>query len=184
MPKLLKPLLGAAAGVLLCASIASADMSAFSAGPIFKNYGKTAPVTTDFIIPERAQFKVSFDTAKAADAGEINRTLDSAARFINMHASAGVKPKRMKLAIIVHGKAVHDVSRSNAYQQLHAGAENPNAELIKKLLENNVRIIVCGQSAAYYEIDNADLLPGVEMALSAMTAHAILQQNGYTLNPF
>jgi len=28
------------------------------------------------------------------------------------------------------------------------------------------------------------LLPGVEMALSAMTAHAILQQEGYTLNPF
>jgi len=27
-------------------------------------------------------------------------------------------------------------------------------------------------------------LPGVTMALSAMTAHALLQQDGYTLNPF
>jgi hypothetical protein len=28
------------------------------------------------------------------------------------------------------------------------------------------------------------ILPGVEMALSAMTAHALLLQQGYTLNPF
>jgi hypothetical protein len=28
------------------------------------------------------------------------------------------------------------------------------------------------------------LIPGVKMALSAMTAHAQLQQQGYTLNPF
>lgn len=47
-----------------------------------------------------------------------------------------------------------------------------------------VRIIVCGQSAAHYEVATGELLPGVEMALSAMTAHALLQQEGYTLNPF
>ena len=29
-----------------------------------------------------------------------------------------------------------------------------------------------------------DLIPGVEMSLSAMTAHALLQQNGFTVNPF
>jgi len=63
-------------------------------------------------------------------------------------------------------------------------AENANAGIIKALLDKNTRIIVCGQSAAFYEIKNEDLLPGVEMALSAMTAHAVLQQEGYTLNPF
>jgi len=64
------------------------------------------------------------------------------------------------------------------------GAENANATIIKALLKKNVRIILCGQTASYYEIDNEDLLPGVEMALSAMTAHALLQQEGYTLNGF
>ena len=184
MPQFIKSMIGISAGVCFCAAAALADMSAFSAGPIFEDYGKTAPVTTDFNIPDRARFKISFDTAKPADAGQINRTLDSAARFINMHAGAGVKPNRMKLAVIIHGKAVHDVSKGDAYQKLHEGAENANAALIEQLLENNVRIIVCGQSAAYYDIDNQDLLPGVEMALSAMTAHALLQQDGYTLNPF
>ena len=33
-------------------------------------------------------------------------------------------------------------------------------------------------------VTNDDLLPGVELALSAMTMHALLQQKGYTLNPF
>jgi intracellular sulfur oxidation DsrE/DsrF family protein len=47
-----------------------------------------------------------------------------------------------------------------------------------------VRIIVCGQKAAYYNVTSDDLLPGVKMALPAMTAHALLQQQGYTLNPF
>lgn len=47
-----------------------------------------------------------------------------------------------------------------------------------------MRVILCGQSAAASGIERVDLLPGVEMALSAMTAHALLQQDGYTLNPF
>ena len=47
-----------------------------------------------------------------------------------------------------------------------------------------VSTIVCGQSAACYGVKTDDLLPGVEMAVSAMTAHALLQQQGYTLNPF
>jgi hypothetical protein len=33
------------------------------------------------------------------------------------------------------------------------------------------------------DIDQEDLLPGVRVALSAMTANALLQQNGYTFNP-
>ncbi|VVS99449.1 hypothetical protein ERY430_40383 [Erythrobacter sp. EC-HK427] len=33
-------------------------------------------------------------------------------------------------------------------------------------------------------VEHDDLIEGVEMALSAMTAHALLQQQGYTINPF
>ena len=91
-----------------------------------------------------------------------------------MHARAGIDTDRIKLAIVVHGKAVHDV----------AMASESNAGLIAALVEHGVSIIVCGQSAAYYDIATDELLPGVDMAISAMTAHALLQQQGYTLNPF
>lgn len=70
--------------------------------------------------------------------------------------------------------AVHDVS----------GETTSSSDLIAALIDHGVRIIVCGQSAAYYDVRTDDLLPDVEMALSAMTAHALLQQQGYTLNPF
>jgi intracellular sulfur oxidation DsrE/DsrF family protein len=55
---------------------------------------------------------------------------------------------------------------------------------VAALLGAGARIIVCGQTAAYYDVATEDLLPGVEMALSAMTVHALLQQQGFTLNPF
>ena len=35
-----------------------------------------------------------------------------------------------------------------------------------------------------YGVATNDLLPGVEMALFAMTTHAVLQQHGCTLSPF
>jgi intracellular sulfur oxidation DsrE/DsrF family protein len=91
-----------------------------------------------------------------------------------MHARAGVHADRIKVAVVVHGTAVHDV----------AGEAPASAGLVAALVDQGVRILVCGQSAAYYDVKSDDLLPGVEMALSAMTAHALLQQQGYTLNPF
>ena len=62
--------------------------------------------------------------------------------------------------------------------------ENGSAAMVRAMLDHGVRFIVCGQSAAGIGVANEDLVPGVEMALSAMTAHALLQQRGYTVNPF
>ena len=64
------------------------------------------------------------------------------------------------------------------------GVENPGAEQVREMLDAGVRFIVCGQSAAGLGVSNEDLISGVEIALSAMTAHALLQQQGYTVNPF
>jgi intracellular sulfur oxidation DsrE/DsrF family protein len=173
------------AAAVSCLSLsASASEKDFYAGPIFPDFGKVASVDSDFKIPKRAKFKVLFDTAKGAEAGDINRTLNSAARFMNMHAEAGVAEKNMTAAIVFHGKASFDLTNDSFYGEKFAGAKNANAAIIKALTDNGIRVILCGQTAAYYDVSNADLLPGVEMALSAMTAHALLQQEGYTLNPF
>jgi intracellular sulfur oxidation DsrE/DsrF family protein len=151
-----------------------ADFSSFSTGPAIKDYGPVADVEVTFPVPDDAVLRHSFDVAEQAEDGDMNRTLVSAARFINMHARAGVDPTRIELAVVVHGTAVHDVSRE----------VSASAGLVASLIDHGVSIIVCGQSAAYYGITTDGLLPGVEMALSAMTAHALLQQQGYTWNPF
>ncbi len=57
----------------------------------------------------------------------------------------------------------------------------PAATRVKKLMGAGVEFILCGQSAASLGIKKADLIPGVKMALSAITAHALYQQRGYTL---
>lgn len=153
---------------------AFADESAFTKGPLLTDFGPVADVKVTLAIPEGAVFRHSFDISSAASEGSLNRSLVSAARLLNMHARAGLPPKATQLAMVIHGKAVIDVSDELS----------PNAALVAALVEKDVRIIVCGQSAAYYDVATADLLPGVEMAVSAMTAHALLQQQGYTINPF
>jgi intracellular sulfur oxidation DsrE/DsrF family protein len=154
--------------------ISHADAGAFTTGPAIEEYGPVADVEATLTVPQDAVLRHSFDVSGRAEDGKPNRTLVSAARFINMHAKAGVDAERIQVAVVVHGTAVHDVS----------GEAPGNADLVAALINNGVRIIVCGQSATYYDVRTEDLLPGVEMALSAMTAHALLQQQGYTLNPF
>jgi intracellular sulfur oxidation DsrE/DsrF family protein len=171
--------LWAAIGLLTVASVSAQDLSeAFSTGPVIEEFGPVADVPGAEALPPESEFRVAFDTASAAEEGGLNRTLVSAARFINMHARAGVDPENLHVAVVIHGRAVFDVARAGN------GNAHPNASLIAALLDENVEIHVCGQSAAYYGVSHEDLLPGVAMSLSAMTAHAQLQQRGYTLNPF
>ena len=174
----------ALSGLLWAATPLSAKSSAFHTGPVFTEFGQVATIETTMDIPADASFAIAFDTATRADVGEINRTLNSAARFINMHVEAGVPLDNMRVAVVVHGVSSLDLTRAELFAARLDGAENANAAAIAELLDNNVQIILCGQTAAYYEIGVEDLLPGVDMALSAMTAHALLQQNGFTLNPF
>ena len=169
---------------LITSSLSAQDMSAFTTGPVFEEYGPNAPVETTMEIPEGAEFKVAFDVAAGAETGELNRTLESAARFINMHVRVGVPLENIQVAVVVHGKASEDLLGAEEYANRRKGAENANIALIAALTGKGMRVILCGQSAAAYGIANDMIAPGVEMALSAMTAHALLQQDGYTVNPF
>ena len=158
----------------VCAATVCADEGAFTTGPVFTDYGPVADVDVTNPVSLNTKLMHSFDVSEPAPDGEPNRTLVSAARFINMHARAGVPEDNVQVAVVVHGKAVKEV----------ADEESASAELIAALIDQGTRVIVCGQSAAYYDVAAEDLLSGVEMALSAMSAHAQLQRAGFTLNPF
>ncbi len=160
--------------LFLLPAIAQADFSSFTLGPEIEDFGPVADVDVTWPVPEGATFRHSFDVSERAEDGQLNRNLVSAARFINQLARVGVDADRVDIAVIVHGGATFDVSSQ----------ASANADLVATLIDHGVRIIVCGQSAAYYDVKTDDLLPGVEMAISAMAAHAVLQQQGYTLNPF
>lgn len=160
-----------------------ADMKAFDDGPLIEGYGKHAKVEQDMKIPEDTMFKVSFDVSDRGTKGQVNRKFDSLARFLNMHVANGSKAENIELALVVHGKAGADLLNETAYMHQFESS-NPNRALLQLLMKHKVQVFLCGQSAAFYDIKNADLIDGVQMSLSAMTTHALLQQQGYQLNPF
>ncbi|BDI62007.1 DsrE family protein [Qipengyuania nanhaisediminis] len=171
-----KPIFAAFLAMLLASPAnAQADLSAFETGPVFDDFGPHAPVEMTRPLAQFERFAIAFDVARKAEDGTRNRGFESAARFLNMHVGAGVLEDRIELAVVVHGSAVHD---------LVAREGNGSAEMVRAMIDAGVRFIVCGQSAAAHGVTNDALIEGVEMDLSAMTAHALLQQQGYTLNPF
>jgi intracellular sulfur oxidation DsrE/DsrF family protein len=172
------------ATLLLPLPAAQAQNAAFHAGPVITDFGKIATVDSDVPIPKGSVFKVSFDDSTQAQAGKPNQSFETAARFINMHVAAGVPAADIHIAIVVHGKAILDLLTAAPYAARNGGATNASAKLVRELLAHNVDFYVCGQSAAAQEVAKADLLPGVKMVLSAMSAQALLQMQGYTLNPF
>ncbi len=174
---------GMAVGLLATAANAQ-DMSAFETGPVFADFGPHAAVEGIDTVPTDAEFSVAFDVAKAAEGDARNRGFESAARFVNMHVAHGVAEENIRIAVVVHGAALRDLLTDEARAARDYGETNPSGAMVRALLDGGVRIMVCGQSAAASAIAQADLIPGVEMALSAMTAHALLQQRGYTVNPF
>ena len=153
-------------------------------GPVFADFGPHIAIEGIGEVSADTEFAHSFDVSRNAEGEERNRRFESAARFINMHAANGVDPDNMRVAVVVHGSAVYDLLTDEARAARDLGEVNPSGDMVRAMLGEGVRFLVCGQSAAGQGVSQADLIEGTEMALSAMTAHALLQQRGYTLNPF
>ncbi len=154
-------------------------------GPVIANHGPVfAPPANAYNLASDTLYKVSMDVSRTGDFPEdLNRSVESAARFLNMHARNGIKPGNIEFALIVHGAATRDLLTDAAYRARY-DETNPNTRLLQELHAAGVRIYLCSQSAAFMRFDYDDFNPAVTMAVSAMTAHVRLQQEGYTLIPF
>ncbi len=168
---------------LSISSLSSADENSFRDGPLIKGYGQHTAVDQNEPVDTSTVFKVAFDVGSQGSSDKVNRSFDSLARFINMHAANGVPAKNLQLALVIHGKAAYDTLSNEAYDERFM-QNNPNHELLEKLMDKGVEVTVCGQTAGFFEIEKDELQDGVIMSLSAMTTHALLQQKGYTVNPF
>ena len=153
-------------------------------GPLIDKYGPVYKVSDmDVPLPKDHEYKVVFDVYQTATEPDVHsRRLESAARFLNMHALHGVAADKMHIAIVMHGKATKDILTDEAYQkQFQVG--NPNRELIELLAEYGVQFYVCGQTTDFYKYKREDILPEIKIALSAMTQLEIYQSKNYALLP-
>lgn len=175
----------ATATLSLVPARAAAQPAGPSKGPVIADFGPAYTVPNPGLAtPMLQELKIRFDVSRTSgDPKTVSPALETAARFLNMHAKAGVSPERLKVAIVVHGDASADVLTNDAYKKRH-GVENPNVPLLVALKQAGVRIYLCGQSAGSRGIVAADVAPPAQLALSAMTAHLVLNNEGYVLNPF
>lgn len=164
---------------LLPAGVAGQSMT----GPHIHSGGAVFPVSPDFTTPLDLQYRVAFDVAQGGGTEQVSTSLNTVARFMNMHGKAGVPRDHLDAAVVVHGTAAMDLLGPAAYRARN-DSENPNAQLLQEMLAAGVQVIVCGQSLAARGFDAGELADGVEVALSAMTAFVILQNRGYVVNPW
>jgi intracellular sulfur oxidation DsrE/DsrF family protein len=147
----------------------------FGPGAVLPEHGPVAPTEADFNPPQGQAFRVVFDVARAGEEGQESPHLGKVARFLNMLGPEGLDPRPLTIVVVIHGAAVGDITDE---------ARNTQRDLVQALLEEGVRIVVCGQSLAGLEVPRSALIDGVEVALSAMTAHASLMEEGYHSMPF
>ncbi len=154
-------------------------------GPVIYSAGAAFEISDpDFVTPEGQVYKLAFEMARPAESPEeLNVILNSVARYLNMHAMAGVPGDQVRAAVVVHGAAGWEMLGHEAYRA-HYGVDNPNVDLIRELTEAGVQVILCGQTAAMRGIPREGLADGVKVALSAMTAFLVLQEEGFRVNPW
>jgi len=179
-----RPLLAAIALVVFSSTGAAQALSTPQTGPVIEGYGPVFAVPDADFAPTDMQYRLVFDVAQGADDhADVNRRIATLARFLNMHAQAGVPRENMHLALVLHGSAAKDVLQNDAYKSRY-GVDNPNLPLIEALAEAGVEILLCGQSAYSRGLPKDELAEPVQLALSAMTALAALQSKGYGLIAF
>ena len=178
----LKKLIGLLALVFMTGGVYALEPQT---GPVIKAYGPVYAVPGGaWNLEKGTHYKVSMDVSASAESkGGLNRRIESAARFLNLHARNGIDPKDIEFAIVVHGSAGKDLLTDTAYEARY-DEPNPNTAMLTALHDAGVKIFLCGQTAAHRGFAVEELNPLVSIAVSAMTAHVRLQSEGYTLIPF
>lgn len=154
-------------------------------GPVVSPFGAVYDVAeSGFVTPTDRAYRVVFEVALApADSTARNARVETVARFLNMHVRAGVPRESLDVAVVFHGPAARATLRNDAYRD-RFGVDNPDLPLLEALDGAGVRLILCGQSSMARGFYPDLLAAPVRLALSAMTALIVLQQDGYVLNPF
>jgi intracellular sulfur oxidation DsrE/DsrF family protein len=150
---------------------------------LIEGYGEFKQVKkTEFKTPKK--LKVVFDVYTSnEDTDELNKGINTVARFLNMHYDAGVKLKHIKTALVLHGSAGRDILTHKAYDKRFI-TDNPNLDLLKKLHEAGVQIIVCGQTVAFKGYEKHEIAEFIDVSLSAITALISLQSQDYQIINF
>ncbi|MDQ8165521.1 MAG: DsrE family protein [Gemmatimonadota bacterium] len=174
--------LAAPAALLIAVAAAGAQQQT---GPVIQKGGGHFPVpNATFTVPAGVTYKMAWDIAVgSAKPGDANAAYDVPARFVNQAAVMGMARSATELAVVIHGSAGEEVLTNDEYRA-RKGVDNPNIALLEEMSKAGVKIIICGQTVGSRKMPRDKILPFVLVAPSATWTHAVLQQQGFSINPF
>jgi len=157
-----------------------------TSGPMISAAGPSFVVQEPtFATPARVVMNALFEiNAGGGDTVKVNEQLVTMARFFNIHARNGTAENRLKAAAVFHGTGWTALLSDSAFGARFGGKPNPSRRLVEELLQHGAQLVLCGQTAGARNIRREELLPGVLVSLSAMTAMIALQNDGYRFIPW
>gem|GEM_PF-189723 len=108
----------------------------------------------------------------------INIGLAEVARLLNLHLAAGIPKKNIDVVVVVHGNALNALLNNESYAKKYK-VNNPNLSLLTELQNADVKIIACAQALFFWNINAADMIPGVKISLTAQTVLSNYQLKNY-----
>jgi intracellular sulfur oxidation DsrE/DsrF family protein len=155
-------------------------------GPVINSAGPSFAVPDPtFMVPAGMELKALFEiNAGGGDTVKVNEQLVTMARFFNLHGRNGYAASRIKAAAVFHGSGWTALLSDSAFAARFGGKPNPSRRLVEELLQHGAQLVLCGQTMGGRGIRREELLPGVKVATSAMTAMLVLQNEGYRFIPW
>jgi intracellular sulfur oxidation DsrE/DsrF family protein len=157
--------------------------------PLIKSskYSGVIPVSNVTEKPDPSlQYKLLFEDVlgikDSAAAKEISEGLSEVARIINLHIASGIPKNKLNAVLVVHGPALYALYNNEAYNKKY-GVNNPNIELINELKNNGVKLIACGQAMNFFEVQQSEMVSGINISLTAQTVLSNYQLKGYVWYP-
>ena len=152
--------------------------------PVTKGYGPVQPLPNAALQPDKSiRYKVLFDITQASKSvDKVNPGLGHVARFLNVMATAGIMPKDMELAVVLHGAGTPIVLRNEIFKDRFKN-DNPDGKIIKDLKNVGVKVYVCGQALADDGFKDEWVNEQISVAVSGLVAVPTYKLKGYAYLP-
>lgn len=153
--------------------------------PVIQGYGKIMDYKDAAVRPDPTmEYKLVYGIHDDKMKGDVNATLWSIARSVNLLRAGGVPKDQIHIVAVFYGPGIAPALNNEAFKALSEdkdASDNPNLGLMKQLSENGVKFYACGQTMASKKLTDKDLNAYTKKSLSAQVVLANYQLNGYAL---
>lgn len=134
-----------------------------------KEYGSITLYDSPVVVPSKnKEYKVVYRITKDIEKEGVNKGLWQIARLINLLNAYDVPKENIHIIALISGKG-YPVAFTNEAHLKRYKKENPNIDLVSKLMKHDVEFHLCGQTVVGNKINySKDINSKIKLTLSAM----------------